>query len=539
MDTFCPRTLRFRVSQFFQKSWLYGLTLRGKGPRNIMVLPPDSWPGNAQMGQNLLSGGYIIQGRFIPLSEFVACLEDYRTFPEEVIANIHSFEWLRDLKTAGHNISRKMARQLIIEWISKNQAWSQKYWKSIPWRLDILGYRIANWIALYDFFGASGDETFKSIFFNSLHKQIKFLKRVYFTSPKPDARFKAIKGLLFSGAFEKLGPEDLGKALNDLKLASHSLFNRDGGHLSGNPFLQFLSIRDLIDIRSIIKTTTQLEPEFLTEVIHKTTPILRLFRMGDGGLSNFKGNISPEELGFCPQEITPSLLDMALSLSDTKGKPAIKAPETGYERLMNKSGLVIINSKPRLIPSGYEGLEPGLSVLDFEWSQGKNRLVTVGDTIIQTKDSKWLSLKPQEGLLTSKKSTKTGDIIWEGDYDQRVKEILFRHQRQLFLSALGGDFRGQDTLTLNTEAMIAIRFIVAPNLVVDESSSSKHLVLNLINSEETPEKIELKFRFLFSGCDEIIVVPSEQNIPSSIFMIHQIKPNQTWISKWAFRAESL
>jgi uncharacterized heparinase superfamily protein len=526
------RFVRAYVRGFAQKSQLYGFTLMGKGHRYLTTLAPDPWPGDVLIGQNLLNGGLIIQGRFTPLNEIIYCLENAREFPIETVCRIHSFEWLRDLKSVGHNISRKLARQLIIEWILRNHSMTQRSWTSPAWHMDILGYRIANWIALYDFFGTSGDEYFKNLFFTSLYRQIKELNRAYGDSPHADVRLKAIKGLIFSSAYKKLEEHTYTQALDDLKECLRELFYSDGGHKSGCPAEQYLTLRDIIDIRTLCRTLYNHEPDFIAPFIQLTTPILRLLRTGDGGLSTFKGNLTPHNSGFFPEVISSNLVDMVLSLSDARGRPPAKAPLTGFERMMNKSGLVVMNTQVRTNPSGPDGLEPGLPVMNFEWSCGRNRMISAGDVIVQFDNQQWLTLPPAKGTLITKRSTQSADIIWEGDFDQRVDETIYRHERQLFLGSDGGDLRGHETLTLNQKAMVAFRFVLTSDITVDSPLASNQLVLRVASKAGG---VESQWRFFFSGCEDMIIIPAEQHTPTTLLLMANVEAAHPWKVKWAFR----
>ena len=77
----------------------------------------------------------------------------------------------------------------------------------------------------------------------------------------------------------------------------------DGGHRTRSPSVQLEVLRDLIDIRSALRTARIEPPPALRNTIEAMAPVLRLFRHGDRRLALF--NNSVEEDGV--------LIDLVLS----------------------------------------------------------------------------------------------------------------------------------------------------------------------------------------------------------------------------------
>ena len=111
------------------------------------------------------------------------------------IESLHTFSWLRDLRVVGDNSARKIARQLIQNWVKRNRDWL-----SLSWRPDILGQRLSIWIGLYDFFGASAEDAFQKLFMKSLMRQYRHLKKSFCFAETPLQKFFALKGLIFATA---------------------------------------------------------------------------------------------------------------------------------------------------------------------------------------------------------------------------------------------------------------------------------------------------------------------------------------------------
>jgi uncharacterized heparinase superfamily protein len=210
------------------------------------------WPGDQSLGQTLLRGGLIINGQYVPGHEVMNCIEKTTSFSQDIVARIHGFEWLRDLKAVSQNMARKTARHMISHWIYHNHSWTQMSWRTTPWCPQIMGHRLSNWIQLYDFFGSSADEEFREIFFTSLYRQAKHLSRSYVDALKPCDRFNAIKGLFTAASVGiiKLNTQSL---LKQIEVTLKQIVLDDGTHKSGSPILQCFLLKDLIDIRNIIR----------------------------------------------------------------------------------------------------------------------------------------------------------------------------------------------------------------------------------------------------------------------------------------------
>ena len=120
---FNPFTYLYKgLHRLFKKNPLYGLSLLGRSTSELLTIPTDPWPGHFQTGQRLLEGSFPIDGKLIPLKTCLTYLANSRTCPAVLLSRLHSFEWLRDLRTINTNPSRKFARQLVSHWIDYNHS---------------------------------------------------------------------------------------------------------------------------------------------------------------------------------------------------------------------------------------------------------------------------------------------------------------------------------------------------------------------------------------------------------------------------------
>jgi len=127
-------------------------------PGQLRNVPPDAWPGDAQRGRDMVSGIFRFSGQTIERENL--SWEPEAALPEWVAA-LNGFEWLRDLRSAGGEKARRMAREMVALWIDQYPRFNET-----AWRADIMGARLTAWIAFHDFFCASADEAFRKKLFH-------------------------------------------------------------------------------------------------------------------------------------------------------------------------------------------------------------------------------------------------------------------------------------------------------------------------------------------------------------------------------------
>lgn len=526
-----------------KKHRLYGLTLLGRSTSELLRIPTDPWPGDFQVAHSILEGSFPFHHQLIPLKECLNHLGRPDHCPNFLLSRLHGFEWLRDLRTVSTNPGRKRARQLITHWINHNHSWATKSWLSPSWRPDIVANRLSNWVAVYDFFGTSADDFFKQAFFKSLMRQYRYLRRIYTSVTDPFQAFTVLKGLISCACTLPRQKGRIPSFVDHLQKVLKSQILPDGGHISRSPALQLIMLRDLIDIRSLLKSVEAEDPTFLQHAISAMAPMVRLFRHGDGGLADFAGDVNPYAVGFDTENISPAIVDMALSLADVRGRPPGRAPYMGYERCMSKSGLILLSTKS----SHSEELplttneEPGINILDFEWSVGRQRILKRCDMIIQLTDHSWLRVNDDEGELILKRHSKDGSGYLSADFNQFIRGISYRHQRQLYLSGKEGDFRGHDTFTLSQPAMVAVRFTFSRNVEILSHTTKKIKIKvyppSTISGKGAPRKIMQTWSFITKGASDALWQHCKETGLPYLMLLTPLVKEKAQTVKWAFHLD--
>lgn len=486
------RTLRSELTRLAFGSGLYSLTLGRTGPRDLVLVPTDPWPGDADRGAAIVNGEFRLSGQTLP-SSAPDWLSDRAG--EDVVAQLHAFEWLRDLRALSGDAARRQARLLVSDWLDRHDRWHE-----LAWRPDVLGLRVSNWLGTHDFFCASADDDFRLAVFASLARQVKHLSRVL---PGPLAGaplLYAVKGLIYGAVCL---PDAVHKLEPALKLLERELAQQilpDGGHVQRDPAVHLTLLRHLVDMRGVLRAARAAgldvdAPPALQRAIDRMAPALRFYRHGDGGLCLFNGS----------NECEPVLIDAVLNQADARGRPLKSARHSGFERISAGRTLVIIDAGMPPPPGLDRGTHAG--TLSFELSVGRERMIvncgawqgagpngagwalalrgtpahstaTLGDTNSSGLiDGGGLSRRPR--TVTVDRQESDGAVLIEASHDGYLDHFGITHHRRLYISPRGDDIRGEDRLDGPAGHAYAVRFHLHPAVQVSLSQRGDTALIRL------------------------------------------------------------
>jgi uncharacterized heparinase superfamily protein len=249
----------------------------------------------------------------------------------------------------------------------------------------------------------------------------------------------------------------------------------DGGHRTRSPSVQLAVLRDLIDIRAVLRAARVEIPPSLQQAIERMAPMLRFFRHGDRRLALF--NNSVEEDGV--------VVDLALTRSETRGQPPMPAPQSGFQRLQAGQSLVIVDTgKPP--PRGFDG-EAHAGTLSFELSQARERIIvncggyrgakaawrrvarsSAAHSVLVVGDTNTVEINADGSLgrapatVRSERAEDGGHQWIAASHDGYRPRFGVTYARELYLAADGDDLRGEDKLTGRSGAPFALRFHLHP-----------------------------------------------------------------------------
>lgn len=449
----------------------YGLlALRGGGPGDLAVVPPDPWPGDAAAGADLLSGvfrfaGQAIQGEAPPWRPKGASAT--------WLAEMHGFDWLRHLRATGGDAARRQARALVSAWIDAEG----RRWHPVSWAPDVLAARIAAWIGQHDFFLASADDALRAKVFDSMARQTRHLLRAVPGPLQGGALILAVKGLAYGGLCLPGFPQATERARLLLERELPRQILPDGAQVERSPSVHLQVLRHLIDLRGCYRAARAEVPEALQHAIDRMTPTLRFYRHADGGLALFNGG----------REEEPIQVDTVLGQADARGRPLKAVPHVGFERLTAGRACVLFDAGPPPPPGLDARAHAG--TLSFEMSVGRERLVvncgahpgdsapwraalaaTAAHSTVTVEDTNSAAVRDEGGLdrrprqVESSRQEADGGTLVEGSHDGYREPFGLIHRRRLYLSETGEDLRGEDMLEGGGGKAFAVRFHLHPGV---------------------------------------------------------------------------
>jgi uncharacterized heparinase superfamily protein len=449
---------------------LYRLMLTGPGPTSLRVTPSDPWPGNAETGTLLVEGIFPLAGRTVQAT----------TRPWSPIgvdhawlAELHGFEWLRDLRAVGGDTARRQARSLVADWLDHYPGWDP-----LAWAPAVTGKRLGTWFGQYEFFAASADIAFRHRLLDSMARQARYLYRVLPAGLAGADLITALKGLCLAGVHLPGGDKWLETGLALLHRGLPRQVLSDGGHAARDPMTQLCVLRDLIDVRAALRAGQLEVPPDLQTTIERMASLLRLFRHGDGGLALFNG--SNEAEGW--------QVDLVLQRAGGRSRSLVHAPESGFQRLHAGRSVVLVDAG-RQPPPGLD-TRAHAGTLSFEMSVGRERLIvncgahparrlwgraqqaSAAHSTLVVKDTNSSSFTA-DGILTRRPANVTcrreeaeGSAWLDMSHDGYLPVFGLVHHRRLYLGAGGEDLRGEDRLESQVGHDFAIRFHLHPGVRV-------------------------------------------------------------------------
>ena len=484
---------------------IYRYSLTGAAPTALAATPPDPWPGDAGRGAEIIQGVFDLAGQRLvnpaPLWAPAGAGAAWR-------AELHGFGWLRDLRAAGGDGARRVARELVGAWLDGHGRWSALAWDPL-----IGGRRLANWLGAYDFFAASAAVDDRHRLFRSMARQAQHLHRVLPAGLAGRELIAALKGLIAAGACLPGGAAWKRRGLAILERELPRQILADGGHAARSPAHQLAVLRDLIDLRATLHKAElhgdgpedgpqdgpgggpSGAPAALHEAIERMAPALRMFQHGDGGLALFNG--ACEDEGW--------RVEMVLQRAGGRRRALREAPESGFQRLRAGRAMVLVDAGAPPLPGLDSTAHAGTSA--FEFSIGRERLIvncgarpddpawrraqrtTAAHSTLVLGDTNSSEVLAGPGLGRRAEITRCRREESEGATWLEVVHDGYRHgfgqihRRRLYLTADGGDLRGEDRLDPCRRsargAPFAIRFHLHPDVQASLSQDGTAAILRL------------------------------------------------------------
>ena len=485
------RDLRYGVGKLLYASPVYRYTLIGRAPNELAIVPPDSWPGNAERGASVSAGEWSFLGETVRAGKHA-----WRPvgMSDAWLAELHGFDWLRDLRAVGGDAARRRARDLVEDWIE-----NQTGWHEIAWRPDVLATRLFAWLGQHDFFCASADDEYRRRYLATIARQAKHLARVLPGGVEGAGLIRAAKGLTVAGLALPGSDASIRQGLRILERACDRQILPDGGHVSRNPQTQAAVLRDLVHVRSALSAAEHEIPAFLLGAIDRAAPFLRMLRHNDGRLALFNGSRESEDW----------LIDMLLAQADARGRAPASAPHSGFERIVaNRTVALLDTGAP---PQAGLDIEAHAGALSLEVSIGKERMITNCGARAGNRDP-WATVQRSSAAHSTMivDDTNSAEIFPDGTFGRKPKDVQverseddgnvwlsarhdgyiatfgLEHERKLYMAGDGDDIRGEDLLSrsgVSDKARpakgFALRFHLHPSVQASLVQNGSSVLLRL------------------------------------------------------------
>ena len=362
------------------------------------------------------------------------------------------------------------------------------------------------------FFLANTDLLWRSKFYVSMRNQACILSRTISEAPDGTPRFEAAAALALSGLC-LADPRNAAEGLARLSQEIGRQILPDGGHVTRSPEALLHAFRALAMVDEALPGQEREAKSMVRAALDRMAPMVRFFRLGDGGLAVFNGG----------GESDPRLIAALLAHDDTHGRPFGHAPHSGYQRLSAAKALLVMDVG--VPPPADFSRAAHAGCLAFELSVGAQRLIVncgaaLGDdewgtalratpahstlTLGDVSSAHLLPAGSLRGLLGARLlpgpmrvETRRGEsdqgLIVEASHDGYARDFGMVHERRLALSQRGNKLTGADRLIPGLAMSrrrrghdivpFAIRFHVHPDVRLSLAQGGGSVLLKLPSGE--------------------------------------------------------
>ena len=386
--------------------------------------------------------------------------------PSEAWAeSLHGFGWLDHFAALGDKDAKRWAQAAVHHWINTYGRGGS----TTAWRPQVTARRLRSWLTHSALLLDGADDRARRTFLRALARQARFVRARWRLAPVGAPRLEAAAGPVYAALCVDGMERGLLDALADLQSELGGQLTPDGGHFSRRPSELFKVFAMTLRLRRDLHGAGGVPTDALTLGIERMTPMLRALRLGDGGLVLFNGG----------RELSDGRLDYALAEARAPEPARRIAEDAGYGRLASGRTAVVMDAgKPG---PGDFSTRAGAGLLAVEASFGRQRVIvncgpgehlgqdwanagraTAAHSALSVEEEsalefldpysfqgRWLGsrVSPPYPQVAMERVEDPGGVWLSGSHDAYLRRFGLTHARRLYLSADGGDFRGEDTLT--------------------------------------------------------------------------------------------
>lgn len=482
-------------------NWFYRRLLQGQLADHFTVQPYDALPRRLEDADALLRGRFRFHGETVDVKEGQSVFDAVPPSPQWQAA-LHGFDWLGALSAAGGDNARRLATNLIAQWVKRHGCYSEPVWSP-----EVMARRLIHLFCHGRMVIPNSEMTWRSRLFVSLREQSRMLERIWEEAPEGLPRLTAASALTLSGACIEDGGTRLATGLAALDREVEAQILPDGGHRSRSPEALIEAWRHLMMVLETLAALNLEPPHGVRNAADRAATMIRFFRHGDGALALFQGGL----------ESDARMVAGLLARDEVRGTPFHHARHSGYQRLAASRSLLLMDvgvAQPgAYAASGHAGF------LALEFSSGDSRIivncgaggiahrswnaalrataahstVTVGDVSSAgilppglARDLLGARLTGGPSQSVSRRVETSQGWTLEAAHDGYEKAFGLRHERQVTLSLQGLMLTGRDRLVATGRAVpqagFAVRFHIHPDVRVSRLEGGG-VLLKLSNGE--------------------------------------------------------
>lgn len=342
---------------WWRRGFFYRRLLKGPLADHIVFHPWDAAPRRLEEADSLLRGRFRFHGVTVEVPTGVSVFDIAPPSPAWAEA-LHGFHWLPALSMAGGDNARKLATNLIGQWVKRHARYSEPAW--LP---HVMARRMANLFSHGRLVVVNSEMMWRSRLFVSLREQCRTLERISGEAPDGLKRLETAAVLALSGLCldDSRKRREIGLARLEAEVARQIL--PDGGHVSRSPQALLAAYRHLVMVLEALSALGEEPPHALRNAHDRMAPMLRFFRHADGALALFNGGLEGD----------PRTIAGLLARDDIRGQPFQHARHSGYQRLAAGRTLVLLDCGKA--PPGAFSLEAHAGAGALELSSGHDRIV--------------------------------------------------------------------------------------------------------------------------------------------------------------------
>lgn len=351
------RRLATPLRVWWRGNWFYRRLLQGQLADHIVFHPWDAAPRRLEEADSLLRGRFRFHGAQVDVPEGVSVF-DLPPPSQAWHEALHGFVWLAALSNAGGDNARRLATNLIGQWIKRHASYSEPAWSP-----HLMARRLAAIFSHGRIVILNSEMMWRSRLFVSLREQCKMLERIAGEAPDGLPRLETAAVLALSGICldDSLKRREAGLARLEQEIERQIL--PDGGHVSRSPEALLSAYRHLVMVLEALSAVNEEPPHALRNAHDRMAPMLRFFRHGDGALSLFNGGAEGD----------PRTIAGLLARDDVRGQPFHHARHSGYQRLSAGRALLLLDCGKA--PDGPFSLCAHAGAGAFEFSSGSDRII--------------------------------------------------------------------------------------------------------------------------------------------------------------------